>query len=263
MPLTGGNRPGDSGLKSRYGVGMVEFVYRPVIVFAKSFFASLGVRLDVVGSSNIPLTGGAVLAINHTSYLDFAFSGIPADMHGKRLVRFMAKQAVFRHPIGGPLMRGMKHIPVDRTHGSTAYDEAVACLRAGELVGVFPEATMSRSFEIKACKSGAVRMAREADVPIVPMIVFGGQRILWYGHRDFSRGHDVAVTVGEQWRPDQSMDEADQTAILRSRLQVLLDETLARYPLPEDLTDAWWLPQRWGGTAPSLAEAETGRETDS
>ncbi len=242
---------------------MVEFVYRPVIVFAKSFFASLGVRLDVVGARNLPLTGGAVLAINHTSYLDFAFAGIPADMNGRRLVRFMAKEAVFRHPIGGPLMRGMKHIPVDRTHGTAAYDEAVRCLRAGELVGVFPEATMSRSFEIKGCKSGAVRMARDADVPIVPMIVFGGQRILWYGHRDFSRGHDVAVTVGEQWRPDPSMDDSEQTVELRSRLQALLDQTLDRYPIPEDLSGAWWLPKRWGGTAPSLDEAETGRESDS
>lgn len=240
---------------------MVEFVYRPVILFAKSFFASLGVRLDVVGAQNVPVTGGAVIAINHTSYLDFAFAGIPADMNGKRLVRFMAKQAVFRHPVGGPLMRGMKHIPVDRAHGSAAYDEAVRYLRSGELVGVFPEATMSRSFEIKACKSGAVRMAQDADVPIVPMIVFGGQRILWYGHRDFSRGHDVAVTVGEQWRPDPTMSEAEQTELLRSRLQGLLDETLARYPLPEDLSDAWWLPQRWGGTAPSLEEAESGADS--
>jgi 1-acyl-sn-glycerol-3-phosphate acyltransferase len=242
---------------------VAEFVYRPVIVLAKSFFASLGVRLDVVGAENLPLTGGAVVAINHTSYLDFAFAGIPADMHGKRMVRFMAKQAVFRHPIGGPLMRGMKHIPVDRAHGAAAYDEAVRYLREGELVGVFPEATMSRSFEIKACKTGAVRMAREAGVPIVPVIVFGGQRILWYGHRDFSRGHDVAITVGEQWRPDPTVSDTDQTEVLRARLQVLLDETLSRYPIPDDLTDAWWLPRRWGGTAPSLEEAESGRETDS
>lgn len=238
-------------------------MYRPVIVLAKTFFASLGVRLDVVGAENLPLTGGAVVAINHTSYLDFAFAGIPADMHGKRMVRFMAKQSVFRHPIGGPLMRGMKHIPVDRAHGAAAYDEAVRYLQRGELVGVFPEATMSRSFEIKACKTGAVRMAREAGVPIVPLIVFGGQRILWYGHRDFSRGHDVAITAGEQWRPDPEKSDADQTEVLRSQLQVLLDATLARYPIPDDLTGAWWLPQRWGGTALSLEEAESGHEVDS
>jgi 1-acyl-sn-glycerol-3-phosphate acyltransferase len=240
------------GPKSQYGVQMVEFVYRPVVVFAKTFFRSLGVRLAVQGEQNLPLRGGAVIAINHTSYLDFAFAGIPADMHGKRLVRFMAKESVFRHPIAGPLMRGMRHIPVDREHGSAALDEAVAYLKRGEMVGVFPEATMSRSFEIKNLKTGAVRMAREANVPIIPMIVFGGQRILYYGHRDFSRGHDVAVNVGKPWLIDPNRDDEVQTLELRQQMQHLLNETLEHYPLPDDLSDAWWLPQRWGGSAPAL-----------
>lgn len=234
---------------------MADLVYRPVIVFAKTFFKAIGAHLDVVGAQNLPRTGGAVLAINHTSYLDFAFAGIPADMNGRRLVRFMAKDSVFRHPVAGPLMRGMRHIPVDREHGGEAFDAAVRDLKAGELVGVFPEATMSRSFEIKGCKSGAVRMALAANVPVVPVIVFGGQRILYYKHRDFSYGHDVAITVGEQWWPSLGVDEATLTAELRAKLQSLLDETLDRYPLPADLSDAWWLPKRRGGTAPSLEEA--------
>ena len=234
---------------------MADLVYRPVIVFAKTFFKVIGAHLDVVGAENLPRTGGGVLAINHTSYLDFAFAGIPADMNGRRLVRFMAKDSVFRHPIAGPLMRGMRHIPVDREHGSAAFDAAVRDLKAGELVGVFPEATMSRSFEIKDCKTGAVRMALEAGVPVIPVIVFGGQRILYYKHRDFSYGHDVAITVGEQWWPSADRDDVALTAELRSKLQALLDQTLDRYPLPPDLTDAWWLPKRRGGTAPSLDEA--------
>ncbi|HBF26568.1 MAG TPA: 1-acyl-sn-glycerol-3-phosphate acyltransferase, partial [Actinobacteria bacterium] len=128
-------------------------------------------KLDIVGEENIPLQGGAVLALNHTSYLDFALGGVPADRRGRRFVRFMAKDSVFQHPIAGPLMRGMKHIPVDRHDGSVAFETAVAAARAGELIGVFPEATMSRSLEIKELKNGAVRMAREAEVPLVPMIV--------------------------------------------------------------------------------------------
>lgn len=234
---------------------MAEPVYRPVIVFAKTFFKVIGAHLDVVGAQNLPRTGGGVLAINHTSYLDFAFAGIPADMNGRRLVRFMAKESVFRHPIAGPLMRGMRHIPVDREHGGAAFDAAVRDLKAGELVGVFPEATMSRSFEIKDCKTGAVRMAREAGVPVIPVIVFGGQRILYYKHRDFSYGHDVAITVGEQWWPSADRDDVALTAELRAKLQALLDQTLDRYPLPTDLSNAWWLPKRRGGTAPSLEEA--------
>ncbi len=152
---------------------------------------------DIVGAREHAEAGGAVLAINHTSYLDFMLGGIPAHYAGHRLVRFMAKDGIFRHPVAGPLMRGMKHIPVDRDAGSAAFRDAVAALKAGELVGVFPEATMSRSFEIKEIKNGAVRMARAADVPLIPMIIFGGQRILSYGVKDFSRGRTVCITVGE------------------------------------------------------------------
>src|SRR5690606_37323626 len=96
----------------------------------------------------------------------------------KRLVRFMAKKEIFDNRIAGPLMRGMHHISVDRAAGKASYDEAVDRLRSGEVVGVFPEATISRSFTVKPIKSGAVRMAADAGVPVVPMALWGTQR-LW------------------------------------------------------------------------------------
>lgn len=235
---------------------VAEPVYRPVIWFAKSFFATLGIRFDIVGNDHLPRVGGAVLAINHTSYLDFAFAGIPADRVGKRLVRFMAKDGVFRHPVSGPLMRGMRHIPVDRDAGSQAFRDAVANLKAGELVGVFPEATMSRSLEIKDIKNGAVRMAVSGGVPLIPMIVFGGHRILGYGVRDFSRGRTIAITIGEPMHPRRGEDFEEQTVQLRARMQQLLDITIDRYPVDPGDAGAWWLPARRGGSAPTMAEAE-------
>ena len=235
---------------------MAEPVYRSVIWAAKSFFASLGIRFDIAGLEHLPRTGGAVLAINHTSYLDFAFAGIPADRVGRRLVRFMAKDSVFRHPVAGPLMRGMRHIPVDRQAGSQAFRDAVANLKAGELVGVFPEATMSRSFEIKEIKNGAVRMAAASATPLIPMIVFGGQRILGYGVKDFSRGKTIAITIGEPIACPRGSDFDQLTTDLRTSLQHLLDLTIDRYPPAPAGVDAWWLPARRGGTAPTLEEAE-------
>lgn len=229
---------------------MSEPVYRPIILTAKTLFAGLGLKFDIVGVQNIPREGGAVLAINHTSYLDFALAGIPADRRGKRLVRFMAKESIFRHPVAGPLMRGMKHIPVDRDAGSTAFRDAVAALKSGELVGVFPEATMSRSFEIKEIKNGSVRMARAAGVPLIPMIVFGGHRILSYDHRDLTRGRTIAITVGEPMQLPRGEDPDALTAELRQRMAALLDETIARYPDRPD--GAWWIPARLGGSAPPL-----------
>ena len=230
---------------------MTEPLYRAIVEGFKGIFAVLGMKLDIVGEENIPLQGGAVLALNHTSYLDFALGGVPADRRGRRFVRFMAKDSVFRHPIAGPLMRGMKHIPVDRHDGSVAFEAAVAAARAGELIGVFPEATMSRSLEIKELKNGAVRMAREADVPLIPMIVFGGHRVLSYDVRDFTRGRTICMTIG---RPMASNDDVDEmTRALRSTLSELLDETIDRYP--DKPPGAPWIPQRHGGCAPSLEEA--------
>lgn len=232
---------------------MTDPVYRPIVLTAKALFAGLGLRLDVVGEENIPLTGGALLAINHTSFLDFALGGIPADRRGHRLVRFMAKDGIFRHPVAGPLMRGMKHIPVDRDAGSAAFREAVAALKAGELVGVFPEATMSRSMDIKDIKNGAVRMARAAGVPLIPMIIFGGARLLSYGRRDLSWGKPIAITVGEPMPLPRGVDPDALTDDLRARLTDLLDQTVARYP--DTPPGAWWVPARLGGGAPTLEEA--------
>src|SRR5690348_11914269 len=145
---------------------MHEWVYPPVIRAALTLFRVLRVRFDLRGLDNVPAEGGAVLASNHVSYLDFMFVGLPAHRGRRRLVRFMAKKAVFDHKVSGPLMRGMHHIPVDRKAGAGAYDEALRALKAGEVIGVFPEATISQSFEVKGLKTGAARMALAAGVPI-------------------------------------------------------------------------------------------------
>lgn len=236
---------------------VVDPVYFPFVKTARGLFALLDVRLDVEGLEHFPHEGGAVVALNHLSYLDFIFGGVPADENGHRYVRYMAKDAVFKNPIAGPLMRSMKHISVDRTAGASAYSNAVQSLRDGELVGVFPEATMSRSFDIKDFKTGAARMAAEAEVPLIPVVAFGAQRMLGYGHRDFSRGLTVSITVGEPLYPTVDDDPKVVTEELRSEMIELLDRTVARYPdLPEDPSDTWWVPQRLGGAAPSLEEAK-------
>src|SRR5437660_1391649 len=176
---------------------MAELVYRPVIGFAKTLFKVWDLKIDCQGSENIPRSGGAVLVSNHISYLDFIFDGLAA-LPQKRLVRFMAKESVFRHKISGPLMRGMKHIPVDRKQGETAYQHALQSLRRGEIIGVFPEATISQSFTLKSFKSGAARLAMEAGVPLLPMALWGTQR-LWTKGRPRSLGRNrfpVVMRVG-------------------------------------------------------------------
>jgi len=234
----------------------VDLVYPPVIRAAKLSFRLLGMRFQMSGLENVPFTGGAVLASNHVSYLDFIFAGLgPWEAH-RRLVRFMAKDSVFRHKVSGPLMRGMHHIPVDRDAGAGSFDAALDALRGGELVGIFPEATISRSFRVKPIKSGAARLAEVAGVPLLPVAVWGGQRMMTKGHpRDFSRGRTIGIAVGEPVPVDAGPARA--TRLLRERMQALLDEVQARHPdtVPAPGPDAWWLPEHLGGSAPSLARA--------
>ncbi|MEU5261981.1 lysophospholipid acyltransferase family protein [Amycolatopsis sp. NPDC021455] len=239
----------------------VELVYPLVIAACRTLFRILDVRLDLRGTEHIPATGGAVLACTHVSYLDFVFCGFAALPAGRR-TRFMAKQQVFAHRIGGPLMRGMRHIPVDRSAGRASYREAVAALQAGEVVGVFPEATISRSFTVEPIKTGAVRMAAEAGVPVVPMTVWGSQRLWTKGRpRDLTRRHTpILVRVGEPFRPSLRNDTEVLTADLRARMSALLDAAQRDYPeAPEPGEHPFWLPAHLGGTAPTPEAAARDR----
>jgi 1-acyl-sn-glycerol-3-phosphate acyltransferase len=236
---------------------MPELVYPPVVGGLLTAFRVLDLRIQVVGADRIPREGGAVLASNHISYLDFIFAGIAARPSG-RLVRFMAKKEVFDHKISGPLMRGMRHIPVDRSAGLGSYRRALEDLKAGEVVGVFAEATISRSFTIKELKNGAVRMAAAADVPLIPVALWGGQRLWTKGRprRIWQRHVPITIIVGEPLHPKKGGDFTQLTADLHASLSELLDRAQTTYPdKPKGPEDSWWLPAHLGGTAPTPEEA--------
>ncbi|WP_161925803.1 lysophospholipid acyltransferase family protein [Gordonia crocea] len=235
----------------------MEPVYDSIIAAARTLWAVQGIKFKISGVENVPESGPGVVAINHTGYLDFTLAGIPAFLQGKRKVRFMAKKEVFDNKISGPLMRGCKHIPVDRTAGAQSYQAAVEYLKAGELVGVYPEATISRSFEIKEFKSGAARMALESGAPIIPTLIWGAQRIWTKGHpKNLGRSKTpVAIGVAEPLEATGSPEAL--TAKLHDVMVAKLDELKEQYielngPYP---AGEFWVPARLGGGAPTLAEA--------
>lgn len=240
----------------------MEPVYTPVVGFARLVFAAQGIRFRITGAENIPKTGGGVVVMNHLSYLDFAYAGLAARPH-KRLIRFMCKDSVWKHPIGGPLMTGMKHIPVNREKGGEAFRLAVKALRDGELVGIFPEATISRSFELKEFKSGAIRMAQATKTPLIPLVLWGTQRIWTKGHPK-NLGHSrtpISLTVGKPMAAPKRTPAEEIEAKLRAEMQMLLDHAQADYP-PMSGDDLKFLPARLGGTAPTLEEANRMDEED-
>src|SRR3954451_17353956 len=230
--------------------------YRLVIRLALIVFRLFRFRFDVRGSEHVPATGGAIISSNHVSFFDFTFLGLAA-LPQHRLVRFMAKSAVFDHRFSGPFMRAMQHIPVDRKAGAAAFESAVRALKDGEVVGVFPEATISTSFTVKDLKAGAARKAVDAGVPIIPAAVWGGHRIATKGHKDLCRrGVPVTVILGEPLTPEPG--EKPQSVLRRTRaaMEALLDEAQRTYPdRPDGDDDRWWQPAPLAGTPPTPEEA--------
>lgn len=236
----------------------VETLYgRRIIPLILTMLRAQGVKLTIQNPENIPTQGSALIAFNHTGYYDFIFGGTAAYVRGKRLVRFMAKKEIFDVPVVGSLMRGMKHIEVDRFAGAASMNEAVASLNQGNLVGIFPEGTISRSFEVKELKTGAVRIAQQADCPLIPAVIWGSQR-LWSKEypKKLGRNHfPVWIRIGEPISTDGSLEEA--TERLRVAMKELLDQVRTDYvaeygPFAEGEN---WMPASLGGSAPTVEEA--------
>jgi 1-acyl-sn-glycerol-3-phosphate acyltransferase len=229
---------------------VADLVYPPVVVAIKLFWKYLGLRFDFKGVHHIPRDGGAILSINHVGYLDFALTGTAALPTG-RYVRFMAKKEVFDNKLAGPLMRGMHHICVDRSSGSASFVAALRALRSGEIVGIFPEGTISVSFEIKELKSGAVRLAMAAGVPVIPTIVWGSQRIWTKKVKRNLRREKFPITVafGEPLYFDKQSNVEASESVLRETMIVMLHEVQDKYP--DSHQGQRWAPLRLGGSAPA------------
>ncbi len=230
---------------------MSDLTYRAVIRLCRWLFRALGLRIDIRGLEHVPTQGSAVLASNHISFLDFMFVGLAGVRRG-RFIRFLAKQPVFRSRLVGGAMRSMGHIAVDRRHGEVALRHAVGVVERGELVGLFPEATISRSWELKDYRPGAAALAIWQQVPLLPVVVWGSQRVLTVdGRFSLRRGKAITIVVGRPLRLGPEVSPAEGTARLRAAMQDLLTEAMATYPdRPQSDRDRWWLPASVGGSAP-------------
>lgn len=236
----------------------MEPVFRTLEIASATAMRAVGSKLTYQGLENIPERGGAVVAINHTSYIDFMPAGL-ATRQRRRRIRYMLKAEMQNFGIVNFLIKRARCIPVDRSAGSAAYAEAVQKLRDGELVGVYPEATISRSFELKEFKSGAVRMALEAQVPILPMIIWGVHRMWTKDHpKELGRKKiPITVRVGTPIAPAGTPTELESR--LRAEMTQILHEVQEQYPHPPG---EYWVPHRLGGGAPTVEEAKQREEVE-
>ncbi|MFC9351065.1 lysophospholipid acyltransferase family protein [Arthrobacter sp. NPDC057013] len=231
------------------------------------------VRLIVTGQQNLPdgeaesrnkaarkvLPGrGAVVAITHFGYLDFAAAELVLWRHNRGQLRFLIHQGAADHWLAGPFISAAGQVVVRHGSRTAAYDDAVARLRAGEYLAVMPEAGVSRSFKVRECRTGAVRMAAEAGVPLIPVSIWGAHRILTRGnglplHR--IRRAPVRVHIGEPVHLAPDIDAEAETARLRRTLQAGIDAAIASFPVAARPGD-WWMPADLGGGAISETERQ-------
>ena len=165
----------------------------------------------VTGAENVPESGGVILVGNHLSVADSFF----APLHIRRRVTFLAKSEYFTEKgFKGRLKRwffaGVGQVPIDRGGASAAHDAlmtGVRLLNEGKALGIYPEGTRSPDGRLYKGKTGVARMALEARVPVVPMVMIGTEKVnpigskMWRPHRiqlvfgrplDFSRYDGMA-----------------------------------------------------------------------
>ncbi len=162
----------------------------------------LTTRHDWRDGEKIPATGGFVLVLNHVSHVDPLLSAHLVYDHG-RLPRYLAKSGLFKNRALGGFLRSAGQIPVQRLSASAvgAYDAAVAAVRAGECVVVYPEGTLTRDPDLwpMTGKSGAARIALATGCPVVPVGQWGAQHLLWpYAKRpDLFPRKRITMLVGD------------------------------------------------------------------
>ncbi len=201
-----------------------------------------GMRWTVEGSHLIPPRGPVILASNHVSYLDPLVLGYLGDRR-KRHVRFLAKAELFEKQPLASALRALGQIPVVRgsDRAAASLSAAVDALRRGECVVVFPEGTISLDLEPMAGKTGTARLARESGVPVLPVGLWGAQRIMFKGRKpDWRWGVAESAVVGTPLRVAAGDDVHEAT----DRIMAGVCRSVARareiYPQRPRPGDDWW-----------------------
>ena len=201
-----------------------------------------------LGTEKIPQSGGVVLYSNHVSYMDALVLAHYLFKNG-RAPRFIGKEAVFKIPVVGWVLYKAEQIPVKRQSDSAAValSEAIAALKMGHAIGIYPEGTLTRDPNLwpMTGKTGAIRLALAAGAPLIPIAQWGDHEILApYSKflRPFPR-KEVTLQCGEaidlsKWQGKEddpiAMEEATQFAM--KELAVMVGQLRGETP-PKELFD--------------------------
>jgi 1-acyl-sn-glycerol-3-phosphate acyltransferase len=225
-----------------FGLRVIAFFLAPLL--------RLIMRIKVRGLENLPKTGPYIFVSNHVTYLDPLTIAYVVYIHAKRAPHFLAKEGLFRIPVFGKLITSVGQIPVYRSSGKSNEEPlraARAFLEAGHTLLIFPEGSLTRDPNLWPMRgrSGAIRLALEAGVPIVPVAHWGDQEILGNYSKKFRPNpfHPVHVLVGKPINTDDltegqltSANVTTATERVMRRLADMVGELRAETP-PETLWD--------------------------
>jgi 1-acyl-sn-glycerol-3-phosphate acyltransferase len=196
-------------------------VMRPIL--------NLIVKRDWRGGEKLPKSGPAIVVCNHISYLDpLTFSHFLYN--NGRAPRYLGKESVFKIPVIGFIIKAAGQIPVKRESKDAVlgYEHAIAVLKAGHLLGVYPEGTLSRDpnlWPMKA-KTGVARLALQTDVPVYPCASWGPQEVIPpYGKRIklFPRTK-VSVVMGDPVDLSKWKGKSTDLVAVEEATEAIMDE---------------------------------------
>jgi 1-acyl-sn-glycerol-3-phosphate acyltransferase len=175
-------------------------------------------RTTVTGTENVPRTGALIVACNHRSYLDPPGMGCFCP----RRISYMAKKELFDIPILGPAIRAVGAYPVDRQGSArAAIKQSLEVLKAGGVVGIFPEGTRNRDGSV-APQTGVALLASLAGVPVVPAHIAGSDRASKLAQIKVAFGPPVTLPAGRKATHD---DLAKFTADIMSAISALAPDS--------------------------------------
>ena len=165
--------------------------------------------------------GGGLLLINHQSFLDPVLVGLPL----KRPISYLARDSLFRVPVLGAFLRRVHVMPINReSAGSSSIREAVARMRQGFLVGIFPEGTRSADGRLGELKPGFVALVRRAGVPVYPVGIAGSHDALPRNAK-WLRPKPIRVVFGDPFTAEELSGNAEQiTERARQRIADCLED---------------------------------------
>ena len=195
-------------------------VMRPIL--------NLIVKRDWRGGEKLPKSGPAIVVCNHISYLDpLTFSHF---LYNNGAPRYLGKESVFKIPIIGFIIKSAGQIPVKRESRDAiqGYEHAIAVLKAGHLLGVYPEGTLSRDPELWPMKgkTGVARLALQTGVPVYPCASWGPEKVIPpYGKRIklFPRTK-VTVLMGEPVDLSKWKGKSADSVAVEEATEAIMDE---------------------------------------